>query len=76
MIGLLLLLKTARMMMMPPCPLGFSREELEDLGQQASEEAIAALKGKGIPITMIKDGTVYLQHEDGTLEPLDLGHPE
>jgi hypothetical protein len=56
MIGLLLLLRTAPIMTQP-CPLGFSREELERFGKEASDQAIAALKEKGIPITTLRNGT-------------------
>jgi hypothetical protein len=48
--------------------LGLTRKELEDLGRQASDEAVARLKAKGIPITTVKDGKLYREHPDGRLE--------
>jgi len=48
----------------------FTIEELQEMGERASAEAIARLKAKGIPITQFIDGEIRRMHPDGTYDIL------
>lgn len=53
-------------------PFSMSREDLERIGKQASQEAIAMLKAKKISIaSQTEDGKIQLEHPDGTIEIIE-----